>query len=117
MTQRLRPITTAAMLVLIPSAAGLALAQSDKTDVEKGAVVPTTVQTAPIVKTGPISRPGTWGGALAPQGVISVFLTKEECEGLGGTVDSVAVTKCASGKACVTAGKDGVIRAACITKS
>ena len=115
MSQYLRLMKTAAVLVLIPSAAALAVAQVNppKTAVPKGAAAPSAVQTAPVVKAGPVSRPGLGGGSLAPQGVISVLLTADECKNLGGTVNDAK--GCPSGKNCVTAGKDGVMHAVCIS--
>lgn len=115
MTAKLRLMRTAAVLVLIPSAAGLAVAQVDppKT-VPKGAVAqPAVVQEAPVATIGPMSRPGK-SGALGVRDSISVALTENECKGLGGTVNDFK--DCKSGKGCVTADKDGVQRAVCITK-
>ena len=116
MSQKLRLIGTAAVLAVIPLGAGLAMAQSDGTAVQKGAVAPTVLQTAPIVKAGPVSRPVKWGALPGVQGVISAELTEKECTGLGGTVNDVPTAKCESGKGCVTADKDGTIHAVCIDK-
>jgi hypothetical protein len=118
MNQKLRVMTTAAALVLVLPGAAIAIAQGDQqsTAVKKGAVLqqPAVVQQAPAATVGPVSRPGNWGGSLAPQGVISSLLTVNECEGLGGKVNDVKTSACASGKACYTANTDGVIKAVCI---
>jgi hypothetical protein len=99
----------------LPAAAfAVALGAQQPTVVKKDAVVqqPAVVQQAPVATVGPVSRPGNWGGSLAPQGVISVLLTADECTALGGNVaDSKS---CDSGKKCYTAGEDGVIRSKCI---
>ena len=116
MTPKLRLMRNAALLVLILPGAALAVAQADqsKITVPKDAVAqPAIVQQAPVATVGPVSRPGKFG-ALGVQDSISVALTVKECEALGGKVNDVETKSCASGKACYTADKDGVIKGLCI---
>ena len=53
------------------------------------------------------------GGLASPPVAKASALNQEECTGLGGKVS--AAVKCATGSACYTTDKDGVIHMACIT--
>lgn len=60
-------------------------------------------------------KPGNRTVPRAPLSSMGVPLTVDECKGLGGVVGTS--NTCDSGQTCETAGANGVIHHACITKS
>ena len=109
MSEKRRMIAGAIMAVLVAGGASLALAQSAP---ERG----TTSAISPA-RAAPVSRPVNGGRLRAHQVAIATPLSEAECTGLGGTVNTVDVKICDSGKGCATADKDGVMRGVCITKT
>jgi len=112
MTGKLRLMSAAAALMAVGAGAQLALAQSS----QKGAVTAGKAAQTNVARKAPVSHPVDTG-ALRGSHDLVVALTKDECNGLGGIVGSATTAaNCSTGKACYTAGTDGVVKSACITE-
>jgi hypothetical protein len=112
MTRKLQLMSAAAVLFAMGAGTQLAIAQSGPkgSPAQKGAA-----QGAAARKT--VSQPVGVAAFHGNLNTVATALTKDECKGLGGVVgDSAAGASCTTGKACYTAGTDGVVRSMCITE-
>lgn len=108
MTDKVTLIKVSAVLIVLIGGAQLALA---------GSVPPQASQpNATTTMSGPVSRPGNYRNLGPLKAGVASPLTENECTGLGGTTAPIVTSQCSTGKKCVVADKDGVMRAACITK-
>ncbi len=109
MNRKLQLMTAAAVVFVLGAGTQLAIAQSDQ---RAG-----TIQSAPARNTARISRPVDSAALPRNRDFVATALTKDECKGIGGVVgDATAAARCSTGRACYTAGADGVVRSMCITE-